>query len=104
MDTQVEPAYDTEYEVRRNVYLKEICIVFCALQNARHHAVAHEFPDWRRFIRRDSAGHAICIAWPQAPDCFRRAFCNMRILAARKMGALSAGVAISAMGCRARRA
>src|ERR1700681_1218290 len=104
MDTRVEPAYDTEYEARRNVYLKEICIVFCPLQNPRHHAVADEFPDWLRFIRRDPAGHAICFPWPQAPDCLDRASCNMRVFAARKMAALSPGVAISAMGCRARRA
>src|SRR5258706_16043987 len=104
MDTRVEPAYDTEYEVRRNVYLKEICIVFCALQNTRYHAVADESPDRRRSLRRDSAGYAICVPWPQAPDCLDRAYCNMRVFAARKMAALSAGVAISAVGCGARRA
>src|SRR5258708_5468750 len=104
MDTRVEPAYDTEYEVRRNVYLKEICIVFCALQNARHYSVADESPDRRGSVRRDSAGYPICIPWPQAPDCFDRASGNMRVFAARKLAALSAGVAISAMGCRARRA
>ena len=37
-------------------------LVFCALQDARHHAVADEFPDRHRRRRRDPAGHAIARA------------------------------------------
>src|SRR6266853_963170 len=83
---------------------KEASVVFCALQNTRHHAVADEFPDRGRSLRRDPAGYAICILWPQASDCLDRGACNMRVFAARKLAALSPGTAVSAMGCRARRA
>src|SRR5260370_2380518 len=83
---------------------QEVSLVFCALQDDRHHAVADESPDRRRVARRDLAGHAICVAWPQAHDCFGNATRDLRIYAACKPAALSAGIAISAMGCRARRA
>src|SRR5260370_41581760 len=83
---------------------QEASVVFCALQNARHHAVADEFPDRGRSVRRDFAGYAICILWPQAAGCLHRAACHMRVFAARNLAALSPVTAVSAMGCRARRA
>src|SRR6266851_9765016 len=82
---------------------QEASVVFCALQNARRCAVADELPDRHRCLRRDPAGYAIRIPWPQAPDCLDRAACDMRVFAARKLAALSLGTAVSAMGCGARR-
>ena len=54
--------------------------------------------------RRHSAGHAICVARPQAGDRGGAAARDLRVFAARKSLALSAGAALSAVGCRARRA
>src|SRR5258706_5445155 len=99
MDTPVKPAYDTHVRFSATSIRKRIRIVLRALQNARHHADADEFPDRARSVRRDPAGHAICIPWPQVPDCLHRASCDMRVFAARKMAALSPGTATSAIGC-----
>src|SRR2546429_9802227 len=79
----------------------EASLGFHALQNAWPDAVADQFPDRRGSLRRDSLGHAMCFPWPQAHGGFRRIARNMRIFAARKAVALSAGVPISPMGCRA---
>src|SRR6266581_8065009 len=83
---------------------KRLYLVLRALQNARADAVADQFLDRRRCARRGSPGHAICLPWPQARGGFRPIARNLRIFAARKAIALSAGVPISPMGCRARRA
>src|SRR5712671_3783854 len=104
MDTRVKPAYDTELEIRRNFHPKGLYLVFRALQNARADAVAGQFLDRPRRARSDSAGHAICFPGPQAHGGCRAVARNMRIFAAWKLGALSPRVAISAVGCRARRA
>src|ERR1700730_10067916 len=42
---------------------KRISLVFCALQDARLHNAADEFPDGHRFARDHPAGYAICIPW-----------------------------------------
>src|SRR5258706_5017217 len=81
----------------------EASLVFRALQNAWPDAVANQFPDRPGSLRRDSAGHAMGFAWPQADAGFRRIARNMRIFAAWKAVALSAGVAISSVGCGAGR-
>src|SRR2546421_7419885 len=80
---------------------KRLYFVFHALQNAWPDAVADQFFDRRGSPRRDSLGHAMGFPWPQARGGFRRIARNMRIFAARKAVALSAGVPISPMGCRA---
>ena len=64
---------------------------FVPLQNARHHAVAGEFPDRRRSARCDLAGDAVCVARPQALDCVRGTSGDMRVFATWKSGALSSG-------------
>src|ERR1700737_1527133 len=79
-------------------------IVFCALQNPRHHAAADELPDRRRSCRHHLAGHAMGIAWPQAHDRLGRAARDMRVFAAWKSPALPAGTAFPALGRGARRA
>ena len=79
-------------------------LVFSALQNPRHIAVADQFPDRHRSRWRGPAGHAIGVARTQAPDRFRDIVRDLRIFAARIPRALSAGAAVSAMGCRGRRA
>src|SRR5258707_7172520 len=50
----------------------EASLVFRALQNAWPDAVANQFPDRPGSIRRDSAGHAMGFAWPQADAGFRQ--------------------------------
>src|SRR4030081_1914739 len=104
MDTRVKPAYDTEFRFVATPIRKRVYIVFRALQNPRHHAVADEFPDRTGSPRHSLAGYPICLPWSQAFDCVRCVACNMRIFAARKSPALSAGITISAMECRARHA
>ena len=90
----VKPAYDgaTEYfEGIRDV-------VLCALQDARHHAVADEFPDRARHRRAGAAIYPVCIAWPQAGFCEHRAIGILRILAAGNWLLYPLEAAISAMG------
>src|SRR5258705_7148507 len=81
----------------------EASLVFRALQNAWPDAVANQFPDRPGCLRRDSLGHAMGFPWPQADAGFLRIARNMRIFAAWKAVALSAGVAISSVGCGAGR-
>src|SRR5438105_1643002 len=98
MDTRVKPAYDAAREV------EESDIVFRSLQNRRRHAAADEFADRSRPHRSALALHPICAARPQAADrehCFAG---DLRILAAWKPAALSAGGALCAVGRYARRA
>src|SRR6202051_1820807 len=102
----MQEGFGLEQGSRKTLYqtFQEASLVFCALQNARHRAVADEFPDRRRPARRCSAAHAICLAWPEAAGYFRCLARDLRVFAARKLAALSPGVAVSGVGCRRRRA
>src|SRR5437868_13474507 len=104
MDTWVCSAYDTECKALCEARIREmLSIVLCSFQNARLPAAADEPPDRRRFRRRHPAADALCIARPQAGDNLGAAAGDLRIVAARKLFALSAGIALSAVGGRKRR-
>src|SRR5438270_12449543 len=79
-------------------------LVFRTLKNARLHAVAVKLSDRRRFARSHPAGHTLCIARPQARDIGAGGAGDLCLFAARIPFDLSAGGALSTVGCRARRA
>src|SRR4051794_22750685 len=84
--------------------LAEASLVFCAFQDDRLPADTDEFPDRHRLLRRDSAADTVCVARPQTRDSGGVAVGDLRVVAARKYAALSAGIALSVVGSRARRA
>ena len=79
-------------------------LVFRALQNARHHAVADQFPDRRRPRSARSCWRRDCRARPQAPGRLGRAARDLRIFAARKSGCSIRWKRGFRPGMRARRA
>ena len=95
MDTRVKPAYDDR--ARKS---KRLPLVLHPLQDARRPAAADQSPDRRRRRRRHPDGDALCHARPQAGDCVGVAAGGVRAVAARNPVALSAGAALSAVGCR----
>src|SRR5580692_2332096 len=72
--------------------------VLFPFQDARRAAAAVEPADGSRSRRADTAAHPLCVAGPQAGRGQCAVACHLRLLAAWQSAALSAGVAISAMG------
>src|SRR6188768_2508514 len=81
MDTRVKPAYDGLCDWR-GALRPGGSFVFSAFQDARHHAVADQFPDRNRPGRCGSAGDTLGVARTQAADRLRHLARDMRVLAA----------------------
>ena len=100
MDTRVKPAYDAALALQGNL---KRCFL-CFPKRSAFMLLPSNFLIGLGIVGLILTLTRFAAAWPQARLCEHRTAGHLRILAAWKLAALSAGTAISAVGCDAGRA